>query len=286
MTHLKVMPLKYELRQSSMVSSIFATLTLESPSATTEYSSSWNAGHSRWFVSAFSSIVFRILRHFDLVRWRIWFPSKSREPLTLQHGIISRRHESMLVEHQTSWYRGNSLAFLCGGAWLQSRTGHGMHRLRFFVAFISRSRQRRVSPFFHSRFIPVLSVLSLTFHSACMQLDNTVYLKHSITFRNYNLACTYEVCLLGNISCFIALYNKCQKARHLQRGFDLIYVELTFLAPILCDIVRYAPTWIPLVFVYEKVHLVTVSVTVMPQVMLFLLILTQYILVIGHGNPI
>jgi hypothetical protein len=162
------MTLKYELRHSSTVSSVLATLTLQSPSATTEYSSSSDAGHSQWLVSAFSFIVFRILRYFDLVWWRIWVPSKRREPLTLQQSIISRRHESVLV------CRGNSLARLCGGAWLHSRTGHGMHRLRFFVAFISRSRQRRVSPLFHSRFLPIPSVVSLTFHSACMRWDNAL----------------------------------------------------------------------------------------------------------------
>ena len=143
-----IMTLKYELRQSSMVLSILATLTLQSPPATTEYSNSCDAGHSQWLVSAFSFNVFHILRHFNLVRWKIWFPSKRREPLTLQHNIISRRHEYVLVFHQTIWCRGNSLAFLCGGSWLQSRTGHGMHRLRLFVAFISRSRQRKYIRFF------------------------------------------------------------------------------------------------------------------------------------------
>ena len=229
------MTLKHEPWQPSMVLSILATLTLPSPSATTEYSSSCNVGHSQWFVSAFSFIVFRILRHFDLVRWRIWVPSKRREPLTLQHNIISRRHKPVFL--QTSWCRGNSLAFLCGGAWLQSRTGHGMHRLRFIVAFISRSMQRRVSPFFHSRFLPILSVLSLTFHSACMKWDNVLLLKHSIPLQNYSVASIFEVCLLWNISCFFALYNKRHNARLLQRGFDLIYIELTFLATILCDVI-------------------------------------------------
>jgi hypothetical protein len=49
---------------------------------------------------------------------------------------------------------------------------------------------------------------------------------------------------------------------------------------ILCDIFRYAPTCISLVFVYGKVHLVAVSVTVMPQVVLILLTFTQYILLV------
>jgi hypothetical protein len=166
------MTLKYELRQSSILLSILATLTLQILSATSEYISSCDAGHSQWLVSAFSLIVFHILKHFDSVRWRMWVPSKRREPVPVQHGIISRRHESVLVFYQTSWCRGSRLAFLCWDAWLQSRICHGMHRLRVFMALISRSRQKSVFPFFHSRSLPVLSVLSLTFHSACMKEGN------------------------------------------------------------------------------------------------------------------
>jgi hypothetical protein len=55
--------------------------------------------------------------------------------------------------------------------------------------------------------------------------------------------------LLGNISSFIAQYNKCHKARHLQRGFDLIYIELTFIAPILCDVI-YLDTPVPEFLLY------------------------------------